>query len=76
MVPMPFDPEGADYDYETARAAGIEPDADGHWASRDPRTGMLLKGRTHPTFSKGVAVDEEMGYRLSKRDGRYYTTKD
>lgn len=68
-----FDPEGEDYDYETARAAGIEPDAEGHWSSRDPRTGMMLKGRRHPTFDKGVDQDRRMGYGLEMQDGRYYT---
>lgn len=70
-----FDPEEDGYDYETARAAGLAAGEDGHWPSRDPRTGMLLKGRKHPTFDKGVAVDEELGYRLEKRGGRYYTVK-
>lgn len=73
-----FDPESADYDYKTARGAGLTPQAEegenkGHWPSRDPGTGMLLKGRAHPTFDKAVKADEEMGYRLVKRGGRYYT---
>jgi hypothetical protein len=82
IVPVSgFDAEGSDYDYETAKAAGMKPSFDPEsglerWHSRDPRTGMLLKGRTHPTFAKGVAVDENLGYRLSKRAGRYYTTLD
>lgn len=77
-----FDPEGSDYDYATARARGLSPQGvdpeDGlpHWPSRDPVSGMLLKGRAHPTFDKGVKVDEELGYRLQKRGGRYYTVKD
>jgi hypothetical protein len=70
-----FDPEGDGYDYETARLRGMRPDADGHWSSRDPETGMLLKGRAHPTFNKGVEADRGLGYELETRDGRYYTTK-
>jgi hypothetical protein len=68
-----FDPEGDDYDYDTARDAGIGPGEDGHWASRDPRDGKLLKGRKHPTFDKGVDTDRELGYGLQKQGGRYYT---
>jgi len=76
-----FDPEGEDYDYETAKAAGLKPSEEegenkGHWPSRDPRTGVLLKGRKHPTFQMAVDEDEKMGYRLTKRkDGRYVTEK-
>jgi hypothetical protein len=71
-----FDPEGSGYDYDTARDAGLKPDESGHWPSRDPRTGMLLKGKSHPTFEKGVKVDEGLGYRLKKRGDRYYTTQE
>jgi hypothetical protein len=71
----PFDPEGSEYDYRTAQDAGLKPDADGHWSSRDPRSGMLLKGRGHPTFDKGVEADRALGYELEKRGGRYYTLK-
>lgn len=77
----PFDPEGSDYDYDTARRLGLKPqpvddDTVPHWPSRDPASGMLLKGRSHPTFDKGVKVDEELGYKLKKRGGRYYTIMD
>lgn len=68
-----FDPEGEGYDYKTAAEAGIERDAEGHMASRDPRSGMLLKGRKHPTFDKGVDEDRRLGYGLEKQEGRYYT---
>lgn len=77
-----FDPEGDDYDYETAREAGLAPSEEegenkGHWPSRDPRTGMLLKGKKHPTFQKGVDEDAKLGYKLRKRpDGRYETQKE
>ena len=77
-----FDPEGEDYDYEGAKAAGLSPqkvddDDVPHWPSRDPKTGVLLKGRKHKTFQKGVDVDAELGYKLRKRDdGRYETQKD
>lgn len=72
--PAAFDPESDGYDYETARAAGIKPGPDGHWPSRDPRTGTLLKGKNHPTFQKGVDEDAKLGYYMRKRDdGRYET---
>ena len=70
-----FDAEGNSYDYDTAKARGMKPGADGHWSSRDPDTGMLLKGRGHSTFDKGVNVDKSMGYELVKKGGRYYTLK-
>jgi hypothetical protein len=69
----PFDPEGADYDYRTARLAGIHRGPDGHMASRDPVTGMQLKGRRHPTFDQAIEEDRRQGYGLEKREGRYYT---
>lgn len=77
-----FDPEGEDYDYDTAREAGLGPSEEegpnkGHWPSRDPRTGVLLKGRKHSTFDKAVREDEALGYKLRKRDdGRYVTEKE
>lgn len=50
------------------------PDKLGHLDSRDPETGMQLKGKAHPTYRKGIEVDEGLGYREEKReDGRYYT---
>jgi hypothetical protein len=80
--PEPFDPEGEGYDYDSAKAAGLEPKIDPddglpHWPSREPKSGTLLKGRKHPTFQKGVDADAELGYKLRKRDdGRYETHKD
>ncbi len=77
-----FDPEGSGYDYDTARDAGLTPkpvegDDKPHWPSRDPRTGVLLKGRKHPTFQLGVEEDEKLGYKLKKLpSGRYATLKD
>jgi len=71
-APTKFDPEGDGYDYDTARQAGLAPDKDGHWPSRDPRSGVLLKGRKHPTSAKGDEADAKLGYYTRKReDGRY-----
>lgn len=69
-----FDPEGDEYDYETALNAGLSPDDTEHWPSRDPFTGMLLKGRRHPTYDIGVAADRDLGLEeVLAGSGRYYT---
>src|SRR3990167_4203187 len=69
-----FDPEGGGYDYASALAAGISPDTTGHWPSREPTTGLLLKGRKHPTFHKTLAAEKKLGYRVFQGpDGRWYS---
>jgi hypothetical protein len=68
-----FDPEGSDYDMDSAVAAGLQPDETGHWASRDPKTGLILKGKGHPTFELTVKGEEEAGHEIVKKDGRYYS---
>ncbi len=71
-----FNPEGKGYDYEGARKAGLKRDKTGHWPSRVPRTGLILKGRKHPTFHKTVAADKRLGYMMQKRlSGRYHSIK-
>jgi len=70
---MPFDPEGLEYDYESARTYGILPDKTGHWPSRVPSTGLLLKGRGHPTWPLTEAGEKKAGYKIIFRDGRYYS---
>ena len=62
-VPVPkFDSMGTGYDYETAAKYGINPSPiDGHWQSRVPETGQILKGANHPTFHKTVAAERKMG---------------
>ena len=70
----PFDPDGPGYDYETAKAHGIGPDETGHWPSREPETGVLLKGSQHPTWEKTIEGEASVGNRISKaEDGRYYS---
>lgn len=68
-----FDPEGDSYDFESAIAAGLGPDETDHWPSRVPQTGLLLKGRNHPTFHKTQAGEERMGNTIYKFQGRYYS---
>ena len=73
---MPFDPEGIGYDYDTAKRYGIRPDSAGHWPSREPKTGQLLKGRGHPTYDKTLEAEKRLGYTVVKgRGGKYYSTK-
>lgn len=69
-----FDPEGSEYDMKSALAAGIKPDETGHWQSRDPKTGLILKGTGHETYHKTVKGEEDAGYVITKgKDGRYYS---
>ena len=70
-----FNPEGRGYDYESARKAGIGPDKSGHWPSREPKSGLILKGRSHPTYSKTKAGETRAGYEIKKRGDRYFSTK-
>lgn len=70
-----FDPQGAGYDYDTAVRAGIRPDATGHWLGRDPSTGVILKGASHPTFNLTEQAERDSGYDMHRdvEDGRYYS---
>ena len=70
----PFDPEGTGYDYRTAIDAGIYPDETGHWPSRVPDSGRILKGRGHETFYLTEQGEKEAGMEISKgEDGYYYS---
>ena len=68
-----FDPEGTDYDYASAEFYGIVPDATGHWSSRIPETGLLLKGRKHKTWPLTVKGETEAGYKIIFKNNRYYS---
>jgi len=71
-----FDPDGEGYDMETAKAAGLKPDATGHWPSRDPKSGTILKGRKHPTYHLTEGGEADAGYEIAKDpDGRYRSRK-
>jgi hypothetical protein len=72
-----FDPEGSGYDYETAKKEGLGPDKTGHWPSRAPKSGQILKGRKHPTYHKTVKGEKKAGYQISKGGhGKYYSHKE
>jgi len=79
-----FNPEGDDYDYESAMASGINPDASQHWPSLAPLkdaeakrlglpsgSGLVLKGAGHPTHWKTLEVEAEAGNRVIKKGNRY-----
>jgi hypothetical protein len=69
-----FDPEGKDYDMNSALAAGLKADETGHWPSRDPQSGLLLKGRGHETFHKTLEGEANAGMRVYQgKDGRWYS---
>ena len=68
-----FDVNGSDYDYESAVAAGLRPGRDGHWPSRVPGSGLVLKAKNHPTYGKAEAADKKLGYKFYTIDGRTYS---
>ena len=70
-----FDPEGDGYDYAAAKAAGLIPGYDGHWPSRHPRTGQLLKGRRHPTWPLTEQGEIDAGHEIYKGIGGYYFSR-
>jgi hypothetical protein len=74
---QPFDPESDGYDYISAVDSGGKPDEQTkHWQSLDPRTGMVLKGRNHPTWDLMVQEEAKLGNSIIKGgDGRYYSVK-
>jgi hypothetical protein len=56
------------YNYDSALKAGLLPE-DGHWPSRNPETGEILKGRKHPTINKTKKGEREAGYKITKQKG-------
>ena len=74
-----FDPMGSGYDYETAKKEGVKPvmgdDGKPHWGSRAPKSGKILKGRSHKTFRKAQSGEELMGYDMKFEKGRYRSQK-
>ena len=70
-----FNPEGDGYDENTFNASGLKRDPiNNHASSLDPKTGMVLKGRGHPTFGWTINAEAELGNAIVKaKDGRYYS---
>ena len=56
-----FDPSADGYDYDTANQYELKPDSTGHWPSRVPDTGRILKGENHETFNQTIASETELG---------------
>ncbi|KKN42505.1 hypothetical protein LCGC14_0712660 [marine sediment metagenome] len=75
MFNTAFDPEGTGYDMASARAFGMKPDKTGHYSSREPTTGLLLKGRKHKTWHLTTKGESKAGYEIYKKNGRYYSRK-
>lgn len=44
-----------------------------HSGSLDPKTGMILKGRKHPTYHMTESTEKEMGNEIVKIGNRYYS---
>ena len=82
-----FDPEGSDFDYETAKAYNMQPKKKGeHWGSVAPTSDderiandlpknsyVVLKGKQHETFNKAEAAEKNRGSKIEKRGSRYYS---
>lgn len=62
-----------DYDFVQARDLGYQPGPDGHWPSRNYKTGRYLKSPVHPTLYKGIIADNSLGYYPYYKDGAIYT---
>ena len=62
-----------DYDFVQARDLGYQPGDDGHWPSRNYKTGRYLKSPIHTTLYKGIVSDNSLGYYPYYKDGAIYT---
>tara|TARA_R100000963_G_scaffold34996_2_gene30910 strand:+ start:828 stop:1115 length:288 start_codon:yes stop_codon:yes gene_type:complete len=83
---LSFNPEGAGYDYKTAKKRGYLKErkmfykdapakARHHLPSLDPKTGMILKGTKHPTFYKTLEAEKKRGFKIIKQGNRYFSIK-
>jgi len=61
------------YNYEEADRAGIKADSNGHYPSRNPDTGEILKGKKHPTINKTKKAERKLGYKIRRRKGKLYS---
>ncbi len=81
-----FDPEGSGFDIDTALAAGMIRDSvRGHYGSVVPASEkereehklpkgsfLMLKGKKHKSWKKGVEGEENLGRRVIKKGKRYF----
>ena len=84
-----FDPDGNDFDYRTAKKAGMKPvevDGEMKWGSVVPVSAqerekyglpdeayVVLKGRRHKTWDSTVDGENKRGFSIVKLGGRYYS---
>ena len=61
------------YNYDAAIKSGGGPDETGHWGSIDPSTGMILKGKNHPSIMKTRKIERILGNKIVKKDGERYS---
>jgi len=61
------------YNYDAAIKSGATPDETGHWPSIDPSTGMILKGKNHPSIMKTRKIERILGNKIIKKDGERYS---
>lgn len=61
------------YDYDSAQKAGLGPDETGHWPSRNPESGQILKGRKHPTIGMTKQAEKDAGYKIKNVKGTLYS---
>ena len=72
-----FNPEGSGYDYDAAKTCGLAADSTGHWPSRCPSSGQILKGKKHQTWTLTEEEEKKVGYTITKgKDGKYYSKED
>jgi len=73
QVTKSFDAEGIGYDIVSAIKARLNVNETGHFPSRVPDTGLLLKGRQHETWFKTEAAEKALGYEITKIGNRYFS---
>lgn len=72
-LPESLQKETPDYDLKGAYKARLEPDESGHLPSRNPKSGLLLKKKTHPTYDKMVEGEKAAGYEIFQKKGKEYS---
>ena len=64
---------GSDYDYYNASPENMPENSDGHWTSRNPYTGQILKSKDHPTYHKTIQGEKNAGYEIKQIGDREYS---
>jgi hypothetical protein len=67
---------GNDYDYASAKQGGLKRAENGHLGTRNPKSGQILKSRSHETWDLGVQGETEAGYQMYQgKEGKYHSQK-